>query len=75
VVHRDIKPENIMLHEGQALVADFGIGKAVGAVEAATFTQSGVMVGTPTYMSPEQAGGESIDGRSDIYSLGCVLYV
>jgi serine/threonine-protein kinase len=74
VVHRDIKPENIMLHEGRALVADFGIGKAFGAVEGAVFTQSGVTVGTPAYMSPEQASGDSIDGRSDIYSLGCVLY-
>jgi serine/threonine-protein kinase len=74
VVHRDIKPENIMLHEGQALVADFGIGKALGAVEAAVFTHSGTTVGTPAYMSPEQAAGDSIDGRSDIYSLGCVLY-
>jgi len=74
VVHRDIKPENIMLHEGQALVADFGIGKALGAVEGAVFTHSGTTVGTPAYMSPEQAAGDSIDGRSDIYSLGCVLY-
>ena len=74
VVHRDIKPENIMLHEAHALVADFGIGKAVGEVEAATFTRTGATVGTPAYMSPEQAAGEPIDGRSDIYSLGCVLY-
>jgi serine/threonine-protein kinase len=74
VVHRDIKPENIMLHEGHALVADFGIGKAMGAVEAAAFTQMGATVGTAAYMSPEQAAGDSIDGRSDIYSLGCVLY-
>jgi serine/threonine protein kinase len=74
VVHRDIKPENIMLHEGGALVADFGIGKAVGAVEADTFTATGATVGTPAYMSPEQAAGESVDGRSDIYSLGCMLY-
>lgn len=74
VVHRDIKPENVMLHEGHALVADFGIGKAVGAVEADTFTQTGATVGTPAYMSPEQAAGEEVDGRSDIYSLGCLLY-
>jgi TolB-like protein len=74
VVHRDIKPENIMLQEGHALVADFGIGKALGAVEGETFTQTGTTVGTPAYMSPEQAAGETIDGRSDLYSLGCVLY-
>jgi TolB-like protein len=74
VVHRDIKPENIMLHEGHAMVADFGIGKAVGGVEAEALTQTGATVGTPAYMSPEQAAGEAIDGRSDLYSLGCVLY-
>jgi serine/threonine-protein kinase len=74
VVHRDIKPENIMLHDGHALVADFGIGKAVSAVEDSTSTAHGVTVGTPAYMSPEQAAGEVVDGRSDIYSLGCVLY-
>ncbi|MBI3982022.1 MAG: protein kinase [Gemmatimonadetes bacterium] len=74
VVHRDVKPENIMLHEGHALVADFGIGKAVSAVEGDTFTQTGATVGTPAYMSPEQAAGEPVDGRSDIYSLGCMLY-
>jgi serine/threonine protein kinase len=74
VVHRDVKPENIMLHEGHALVADFGIGKAVGGVEAEALTQTGATVGTPAYMSPEQAAGETIDGRSDLYALGCVLY-
>jgi serine/threonine protein kinase/tetratricopeptide (TPR) repeat protein len=73
VVHRDVKPENILLHEGSALVADFGIGKALSA--GASITQTGMTVGTPTYMSPEQAAGEgTIDGRSDLYSLGCVLY-
>jgi len=72
VVHRDIKPENILLHEGAALVADFGIGKAMSG---ASITQAGMIVGTPSYMSPEQASGESdVDGRSDLYSLGCVLY-
>jgi len=72
VVHRDVKPENILLHEGAALVADFGIGKALSAE---SMTQTGMLVGTPTYMSPEQASGESqIDGRSDLYSLGCVLF-
>ena len=74
VVHRDIKPENIMLHDGHALVADFGIGKALSTVDDQVFTQTGVSVGTPAYMSPEQASGDTVDGRSDIYSLGCVLY-
>ena len=74
VVHRDIKPENIMLQDGHALVADFGIGKALSAVEGDAFTQVGMSVGTPAYMSPEQAVGEAVDGRSDLYSLGCMLY-
>jgi serine/threonine-protein kinase len=74
VVHRDIKPENIMLHDGHALVADFGIGKAASDAEGEGFTHTGMIVGTPAYMSPEQAAGEAVDGRSDLYSLGCVLY-
>ena len=77
IVHRDIKPENILLHEGHAIVADFGIGKALVAASSATglmFTQIGVTVGTPAYMSPEQAAGEEIDGRSDLFALGCVMY-
>jgi serine/threonine-protein kinase len=79
IVHRDIKPENILLHEGHAVVADFGIGKAMAAASAqpartAVYTQVGVTVGTPTYMSPEQAAGEEVDGRSDLFALGCVLY-
>ena len=76
VVHRDIKPENILLHEGHAVVADFGIGKAVvaAASDSATFTQIGVTVGTPAYMSPEQAAGGELDGRSDLFALGCVMY-
>jgi len=74
VVHRDIKPENILLHEGAALVADFGIGKAVSGA-GGPITQTGIALGTPAYMSPEQATADhDIDGRSDLYSLGCVLY-
>jgi serine/threonine protein kinase/Flp pilus assembly protein TadD len=75
VVHRDIKPENIMLHEGEAMVMDFGIAKAVSVAADDTLTQTGMMVGTPAYVSPEQAAGEAeIDGRSDQYSLACMLY-
>src|SRR5262245_11819594 len=74
VIHRDIKPENILLIDGQAIVADFGIARALdGSGEALTST--GTIIGTPAYMSPEQAAGDrAIDGRTDIYSLGCVLY-
>ena len=75
VVHRDIKPENIMINEGEAMVMDFGIGKALTAASNDTLTQIGMVVGTPAYVSPEQAAGEvEIDGRSDQYSLGCVVY-
>ncbi len=74
IIHRDIKPENIMLQNGHALVADFGIGKAISDAPGDTLTQMGMSVGTPAYMSPEQAVGEEVDGRSDLYSLGCVLY-
>ena len=74
IVHRDIKPENIMLQGGHALVADFGIGKAISDTTTHTLTQAGMSVGTPAYMSPEQAVGDDVDGRSDLYSLGCVLY-
>ncbi len=76
VVHRDIKPENIMLQDGMALVADFGIGKALSAAaDTGALTRTGTAVGTPAYMSPEQASGETeVDGRSDIYSLACVVY-
>jgi serine/threonine protein kinase/Tfp pilus assembly protein PilF len=75
IVHRDIKPENVMLQEGEAMVMDFGIAKAVSVAAGDTLTQTGMMVGTPAYVSPEQAAGDSVvDGRSDQYSLGCVLY-
>ncbi|MFN2397969.1 MAG: protein kinase [Gemmatimonadaceae bacterium] len=75
VVHRDIKPENILLSPTHAMVADFGIARAVDIAGAERITDKGLAVGTPAYMSPEQASGEAdIDGRSDIYSLGCVLY-
>ncbi|MGH7635859.1 MAG: serine/threonine-protein kinase, partial [Gemmatimonadaceae bacterium] len=75
VIHRDLKPENILLHDGQPLVADFGIALAVSNAGGARITQTGLSLGTPAYMSPEQAtGSETIDGRSDVYSLGCVLY-
>jgi serine/threonine-protein kinase len=75
VVHRDIKPENILMHEDQALVADFGIALAVSAAGGARMTQTGLSLGTPAYMAPEQAMGERvIDGRADIYALGAVLY-
>src|SRR5688572_10777027 len=75
IVHRDIKPENVMLYEGEAMVMDFGIAKAVSSAGAETITQTGMMIGTPAYVSPEQAAGETnLDGRSDQYSLGCVLY-
>jgi Tol biopolymer transport system component len=75
VIHRDIKPENILLESGHAMVADFGIAKAVSAAGGETLTQTGVAIGTPRYMSPEQAAGEKdLDGRSDLYSLACVLY-
>ncbi|HEX6249930.1 MAG TPA: serine/threonine-protein kinase, partial [Gemmatimonadaceae bacterium] len=75
IVHRDIKPENVMLHEGEAMVMDFGIAKAVSAAGHETLTQTGMMVGTPAYVSPEQAAGETnLDGRSDQYSLACMLY-
>ena len=75
IVHRDIKPENVMLYEGEAMVMDFGIAKAVSVAGAETLTQTGMMVGTPAYVSPEQAAGEiNLDGKSDQYSLACVVY-
>jgi eukaryotic-like serine/threonine-protein kinase len=75
VIHRDIKPENILLESGHAVVADFGIARALDAAGAASLTETGLAIGTPRYMSPEQAAGEKgLDGRSDLYSLACVVY-
>ncbi len=75
VIHRDIKPENILLHDGRALVADFGIALAASKAGGARMTETGMSLGTPTYMSPEQAMGErEITARSDVYALGCVTY-
>ena len=74
VLHRDVKPENILLAGGHACLADFGIARAVTPTSGEEITSTGVVVGTPTYMSPEQAAGASVDGRSDQYSLACVLF-
>ena len=75
VIHRDIKPENILLHDGRPMVADFGIALAVSAAAGGRMTETGLSLGTPHYMSPEQATAEKeLTARSDIYSLGCVLY-
>ncbi len=75
VIHRDIKPENVLFQAGHAMIADFGIARAVSVAGGERLTETGIAVGSPAYMSPEQAIGDSeIDARSDIYSLGCVLY-
>jgi serine/threonine protein kinase len=75
VVHRDVKPENILFDEDRALVADFGIARVVHAAGGETLTTSGAVVGTPAYMSPEQAAGQAeLDARSDQYALACVVY-
>jgi TolB-like protein len=75
VVHRDIKPENVLLHEGEPIVTDFGIGRAVTAASTERLTETGGAMGTPAYMSPEQAGAApDLDGRSDQCSLACMLY-
>jgi serine/threonine-protein kinase len=76
IVHRDVKPDNILMHDGHALVTDFGIARAISeAARALALTTVGIAIGTPAYMSPEQAVAEQdLDGRSDIYSLGCVLF-
>ena len=74
LVHRDVKPENILLGDGHARVADFGVARALDAAGGSQLTEAGMAVGTPAYMCPEQASGGQMDGRSDIYALGCVLY-
>ena len=75
VIHRDIKPENILLHDGRPMVADFGIALALSAAAGGRMTETGMSLGTPHYMSPEQATAEKdLTNRSDIYSLGCVIY-
>ncbi|HET6576973.1 MAG TPA: protein kinase [Gemmatimonadales bacterium] len=75
IVHRDIKPENVLLSAGHALLADFGVARALEAGGSDRLTETGLVLGTPAYMSPEQSlGSAAVDGRSDLYSLGCVLY-
>src|SRR5512135_1247794 len=75
VIHRDIKPENLLLHDGRAMVMDFGIALAVSAAAGGRMTETGLSLGTPHYMSPEQATADKdLTSRSDVYSLGCVLY-
>jgi tRNA A-37 threonylcarbamoyl transferase component Bud32 len=75
IVHRDIKPENVLLHEGQALVADFGIALAISSASATRITMAGTTLGTPQYMSPEQAMGDpDVSARSDVYALGAMTY-
>ena len=74
VVHRDIKPGNVLLLAGHAVVADFGVARAISAAADERVTSAGFIVGTPVYMSPEQAAGDTLDGRTDVYALGCVVY-
>jgi serine/threonine-protein kinase len=74
IIHRDIKPDNIMLDERHAIVMDFGIARALTESASESLTPTGLIAGTPAYMSPEQIAGDPVDGRSDIYSLGCVLF-
>jgi serine/threonine-protein kinase len=75
VIHRDLKPENVLLHDGQPIVADFGIALAMRSAGGSRLTQTGISLGTPQYMSPEQAAGDPVvDPRSDVYALGAVLY-
>src|SRR5437879_1683078 len=75
VIHREVKPENVLLEAGHAVVSDFGIARAITVAGTEKLTETGIALGTPAYMSPEQGAGRGVvDGRSDIYSLGCVLY-
>ena len=76
VLHRDIKPGNVLIHDGQPVITDFGIALAVGGAGGSRLTETGLSVGTPDYMSPEQAtGSQHLGPATDIYALGCVLYV
>ena len=74
IIHRDIKPENILLADGHARVADFGVARALQAAGGESLTATGLAIGTPAYMSPEQATSDVVDQRSDVYALGCVLH-
>jgi eukaryotic-like serine/threonine-protein kinase len=74
VVHRDVKPENILLSNGHAMMADFGVARAISEANNESLTKAGIAVGTPLYMSPEQAAGKPVDARTDVYALGCVLH-
>jgi serine/threonine-protein kinase len=74
IVHRDIKPENVLLEADEAVVADFGIARALHEAGGDRLTETGLSLGTPSYMSPEQVTGEQVDGRADIYAVGCMLY-
>ena len=74
VVHRDVKPENILLSGDQAFLTDFGVAKAISSIDDGPLTATGLAVGTPAYMAPEQANGDRVDARADVYALGCVLY-
>ena len=74
LIHRDIKPANILVADDQVLLADFGLARIVDSGAAEVLTDSGLALGTASYMSPEQAAGDRVDARADIYALGCVLY-
>ncbi len=74
VVHRDVKPENVLISGGHAVIADFGIARAVNEAGGQRLTGTGLAIGTPTYMSPEQASGEDVDARADVYAMGCLVF-